>query len=167
MILEEGTDYRAIFCTTQGAIYLDLFEDRTPLTVNNMVFLASEGFYNNLIFHRVIEGFMAQGGDPTGTGTGGPGYRFTDEFLPDLVFDRPYLLAMANSGPGTNGSQFFITFDQTPWLNGGHTIFGEVISGQNVVDSLVIVDPSAVNPDIEPSILQGVFIITDPSQVTE
>ena len=89
MILEEGTDYRAIFCTTQGAIYLDLFEDRTPLTVNNMVFLASEGFYNNLIFHRVIEGFMAQGGDPTGTGTGGPGYRFQDEFVQGLTFDRP------------------------------------------------------------------------------
>ncbi|MGB7337554.1 MAG: peptidylprolyl isomerase [Phototrophicaceae bacterium] len=165
-ILENGVDYQAIFCTTQGAIYLDLFEDQTPITVNNMVFLASEGYYNNTIFHRVLDGFMAQAGDPTGTGRGGPGYQFTDEIVPTLTFDRPYLLAMANAGAGTNGSQFFITFAPTDWLNGAHTIFGEVISGQEVVDSLNRVDPQSPNPNITPSDLQTVIIVT-PDQVTQ
>lgn len=166
MILEDGVDYRAIFCTTEGAVYIDLFEEDAPLTVNNTVFLAGEGFYNNMIFHRVLEGFMAQGGDPTGTGRGGPGYRFADEFQSGLAFDRPYLLAMANSGPGTNGSQFFITFVETPHLNNLHTIFGEVISGQAAVDSLSRVDPQRPSPNIIPSDLITVVIVT-PDQVTE
>lgn len=165
-ILEDNVDYQAIFCTSQGAIYLDLYEAETPITVNNMVFLASEGYYNNTIFHRVLDGFMAQAGDPTGTGRGGPGYQFVDEFVPSLTFDRPYLLAMANAGAGTNGSQFFITFAPTDWLNGAHTIFGEVISGQEVVDSLNRVDPQRPNPNITPSELQTVVIVT-PDQVTQ
>ena len=130
-----------------------------------MVFLANEGFYNNTVFHRVLDGFMAQGGDPTGTGTGGPGYQFDDEVFDNLTFDRPYLLAMANAGSGTNGSQFFITFVETPHLNGLHTIFGEVISGQAVVDSLNRVNPQAPNPNALPSDLFTVIIVT-PDQVT-
>lgn len=164
-VTNSSIDYAAIFCTNVGAVYIDLFEDRTPITVNNMVFLANNNFYNGTIFHRVLEGFMAQGGDPTGTGSGSPGYRFADEVFPDLTFDRPYLLAMANSGPGTNGSQFFITFVPTDWLNGRHTIFGEVISGQQVVDSLMIRDPQMVPPTAPASTLLAVIIVT-PSQVT-
>ena len=142
-ILEDGVDYVAIFCTSVGAIAVDLYEDATPVTVNNFAFLASVDYYNNQIFHRVIPDFMAQGGDPTGTGRGGPGYQFQDEIVQGLQFDEPYLLAMANAGPGTNGSQFFITFEPTPWLDGRHTIFGEVIEGQQVVDSIQIRDPQA------------------------
>ena len=166
MMLEDDVDYRAIFCTSEGAVYIDLFEEDTPETVNNMVFLASEGFYNNMIFHRVLESFMAQGGDPTGTGRGGPGYQFADEVPTNLSFDRPYLLAMANSGPGTNGSQFFITFTVTPHLNGLHSIFGEVISGQSVVDSLNRINPQQPNPNDVASDLITVIIVT-PDQVTE
>jgi cyclophilin family peptidyl-prolyl cis-trans isomerase len=156
-VLEEGVDYQAVMCSDVGAIYIELFEDQTPITVNNLVFLAQNGYYNNSIFHRVIEDFMAQGGDPTGTGRGGPGYQFQDEFLPDLGFDRSYLLAMANSGPGTNGSQFFITFAPTPWLDGKHTIYGEVIAGQDIVDSIVLRDPS--NPSAPATALQTVVIV--------
>ena len=140
-VIEDGVDYVAVFCTSAGAIAVDLYEDETPITINNFVFLATSDYYNNQIFHRVIENFMAQGGDPTGTGRGGPGYQFTDEFVQGLEFDEPYLLAMANAGPGTNGSQFFITFVETPHLNGRHTIFGEVIQGQQAVDSIQLRDP--------------------------
>lgn len=166
MALEDDVDYRVVFCTSEGAIYLDLFEEDAPETVNNMVFLANEGYYNNTVFHRVLEGFMAQGGDPTGSGSGGPGYQFDDEVFDDLTFDRPYLLAMANAGAGTNGSQFFITFDQTPHLNGLHTIFGEVISGQSAVDSLNRVNPQQPNPNTIPSDLFTAIIVTA-DQVTE
>lgn len=168
MMLEAEVDYQAIFCTTAGAIHLDLFEELTPTTVNSMVFLANNNFYNNTVFHRVIEGFMAQGGDPTATGTGGPGYQFVDETYPDVTFDRPYLLAMANSGPATNGSQFFITFGETPWLNGGHTIFGEVISGQSVVDNIQINSDAGGQPvpNVALTELQAVVIVT-PDQVTQ
>jgi peptidyl-prolyl cis-trans isomerase A (cyclophilin A) len=137
--------------TTLGSIAIRLFPQQAPQTVENFVGLA-EGtkewtdpqsgrksrtpMYNGTIFHRVISGFMIQGGDPLGTGTGSPGYRFADEFHPGLRFDRPYLLAMANAGPGTNGSQFFITLGPTPHLNDKHTIFGEVIQGQEVVDQI-------------------------------
>ncbi|MDR0344713.1 MAG: peptidylprolyl isomerase, partial [Nocardiopsaceae bacterium] len=115
---------------------VDLFDDDAPKTVENFRRLAADGFYDGVAFHRVIPDFMIQGGDPLGTGTGGPGYEFADEIHPDLVFDRPYLLAMANAGPGTNGSQFFITTVPTPWLTGKHTIFGEVIEGADVVDTI-------------------------------
>lgn len=162
-VLSEDTDYRAIMCTSAGAIYIDLFEEEAPLTVNSFVFLAESGFYNNTIFHRVIEDFMAQGGDPTGTGRGGPGYQFQDEIVPSLTFDSEGLLAMANAGPGTNGSQFFITYAPTPWLNGRHTIFGEVLQGQDTVDSIQLRDPMVANAPATD--LNTVVIITDPSQV--
>jgi cyclophilin family peptidyl-prolyl cis-trans isomerase len=157
-VLEDGVDYQAIMCTDVGAIYLELFEDRTPVTINNFVFLATNNYYNNTIFHRVLADFMAQGGDPTGTGSGGPGYQFEDEFLSDLGFDRPYLFAMANAGAATNGSQFFITFVPTEYLNGLHTIFGEVIAGQDVVDSIMLRDPSV--PNAPATTLQTVVIVT-------
>src|SRR5690606_18739927 len=134
-------DYVAAIRTNRGDIVVDLYEDRTPETVNNFVFLALNRYYEHVPFHRVIEGFMAQTGDPTGTGTGGPGYQFEDEIVEGLTFDRRGLLAMANAGPGTNGSQFFLTFDATPWLNGAHTIFGEVLSGDAVLDEITRVDP--------------------------
>lgn len=137
--------------TNKGQIQVELFPNHAPKTVRNFVGLATgdiewtdpatgqkrnDPLYQNVIFHRIIQGFMLQGGDPLGQGTGGPGYQFADEIHPELSFDRPYLLAMANAGPNTNGSQFFITTVPTPHLNGRHTIFGQVISGQDVVDAI-------------------------------
>ncbi len=130
-----------------GAFVIKLFADKAPITVDNFVKLARQGFYDGTTFHRVIDGFMAQGGDPEGTGTGGPGYTFQDE-ISDLSFDRAGLLAMANSGPNTNGSQFFITFAATPWLDGNHTIFGEVVEGMDVVNNITRRDPEQF-PDFE------------------
>ena len=127
---------RAIIKTSKGDIELELHADRTPLTVANFVNLAQRGFYDGVTFHRVIANFMIQGGDPTGTGSGGPGYRFEDEFDPTLRHDSAGILSMANAGPGTNGSQFFITHGPTPHLDNNHTVFGRVTSGQNVVDSI-------------------------------
>ena len=142
--------------TTKGDVTIRLFPDHAPATVANFIGLAegtrewtdprsgntsTEPLYNGTVFHRVIDGFMIQAGDPLGTGTGGPGYTFKDEFHPELSFDRPYLLAMANAGPGTNGSQFFITVAATPWLNNRHTIFGEVTKGQDVVDRIANIVP--------------------------
>ena len=121
----------AVMETSKGTINLDLFEDRTPMTVANFVNLAQRGFYDGLSFHRVIDDFMIQGGCPLGTGTGGPGYRFADEFVATLRHDAPGKFSMANAGPGTNGSQFFITHVPTPWLDDAHTIFGEVQSAQD------------------------------------
>jgi len=128
--------------TTKGDIRLKLFPDKAPLTVLNFVNLSKRGFYNGVVFHRVIPNFMIQGGDPLGTGTGGPGYRFKDEFSPDLKHSKPGILSMANAGPGTNGSQFFITHVPTPWLDGKHTVFGEVVDDQDqkVVNSIVAGD---------------------------
>jgi cyclophilin family peptidyl-prolyl cis-trans isomerase len=137
MIIDTSKDYEAILRTENGDIRLKLFDDDAPLTVNSFAFLASQGFYDGLTFHRVIEDFMAQGGDPTGQGFGGPGYQFEDETDNSLTFDRPGLLAMANSGPGTNGSQFFITYVPTPHLNGAHTIFGEMVEGEDVLLALL------------------------------
>jgi len=127
----------ATFTTNKGEIRLELFADKTPKTVANFEKLASEGFYDGLIFHRVIEDFMIQGGCPKGTGTGGPGYQFEDEIHPDLKHDQPGTLSMANAGPNTNGSQFFITHIATPWLDGKHTVFGRVLdAGQAVVNEI-------------------------------
>lgn len=126
----------ATFETNKGTIKIELFDDKTPKTVANFEKLASDSFYDGLKFHRVIPDFMVQGGCPTGTGTGGPGYKFADEFHPSLKHDTPGILSMANAGPNTNGSQFFITHVPTPWLDGKHTVFGKVIEGQDVVDSI-------------------------------
>jgi peptidyl-prolyl cis-trans isomerase A (cyclophilin A) len=144
-------DLYATLHTTLGDVTVRLFPDHAPKTVSNFVELAEGGrewtdprtrqtssdkLYDGTVFHRVIDGFMIQGGDPLGTGTGGPGYKFADEFHPELAFTRPYLLAMANAGPGTNGSQFFITVAPTEWLTNKHTIFGEVTDGTAVVDAI-------------------------------
>ncbi|OQY33327.1 MAG: peptidylprolyl isomerase [Anaerolineaceae bacterium 4572_5.2] len=141
MVIDPGKTYTATFKTEKGDIKFELFADKAPKTVNNLVFLAREGYYNNTTFHRVIANFMAQGGDPTGSGMGGPGYKFADEFHPTLQFDDAGILAMANAGPGTNGSQFFITFGPTPHLNNRHTIYGKVVDGMDVVNALSIRDP--------------------------
>lgn len=162
-IVQPGVDYSAVLCTGAGAIYIDLFENLTPITVNNFVFLSEQGYYNNTTFHRVIADFMVQGGDPTGTGTGGPGYQFQDEFVGFLTFDEPGWLAMANAGPGTNGSQFFVTTVPTPHLNYAHTIFGKVIEGQENVAAIDLRDPNTATTPGES--LNTVVIITDPAEV--
>lgn len=133
--------YTATFKTDKGDIVVQLFADKVPATVNNFVFLAREGFYNDTIFHRVINDFMAQGGDPTGTGMGGPGYKFKDEFHPSLKHDQPGILSMANAGPNTNGSQFFLTHVPTPWLDNKHSVFGKVTGGLDVLMSIPERDP--------------------------
>ncbi len=162
-VLAEDTDYRAVLCTTAGPIYVDLYENLTPLTVNNFVFLAQQGYYDSTTFHRVIPDFMAQAGDPTASGRGGPGYQFPDEPIGFLTFDRPGLLAMANAGPGTNGSQFFITTAAAPHLNYRHTIFGDVLLGQENVRVIRQRDPqTAAEPG---ETLQTVLIITDPTSI--
>lgn len=141
MVIDPKKNYTATFKTDKGDIVVKLFADMVPKTVNNFVFLAREGFYDNTIFHRVLNDFMAQGGDPTGTGMGGPGYKFADEFHPKLRHNKPGLLSMANAGPGTNGSQFFLTHVPTPWLDNKHSIFGEIISGMDVLLSIPERDP--------------------------
>ena len=135
-------DIDAVIKTSKGDIKLRLFAGKTPITVANFVNLARKGYYDGLTFHRVIPDFMIQGGCPQGTGTGGPGYRFEDEFSPALKHDAPGKLSMANAGPGTNGSQFFITHVKTPWLDGRHTVFGEVVDSgdQAVVDAIAVGD---------------------------
>ncbi len=141
MTIDPAAVYYATFKTEKGDMRVRLFAEQAPATVNNFIFLARQGYYNDTHFHRVLENFMAQGGDPTGSGAGGPGYQFQDEIVPSLQFDRAGLLAMANAGPNTNGSQFFLTLVETPWLNGNHTIFGEVVEGTDVLFSLTIRDP--------------------------
>lgn len=141
MSIDTGAEYRAVIKTDDGDIIVDLAADKAPTTVNNFVFLAQEGFYDGVIFHRVIDDFMAQTGDPTGTGRGGPGYQFKDEFHPQLRHDGPGTLSMANAGPNTNGSQFFITHRATPWLDDKHAVFGQVVEGMNVVDDIPARDP--------------------------
>ena len=139
--LDATKSYTATFKTQRGDITVELYADRAPLTVENFVNLARSGFYDGTTFHRVINGFMAQGGDPTGTGTGGPGYQFADEFHPSLRHDGPGILSMANAGAGTNGSQFFITHGPTPHLDNRHSVFGKVTGGMDVVHSLRERDP--------------------------
>ncbi|CAM3021749.1 MULTISPECIES: peptidylprolyl isomerase [Actinomycetes] len=167
---------QAVLHTNHGDIALDLFDDFAPKTVANFVELANGTreyldmttgkratgpFYDGTVFHRVIDGFMIQGGDPTGTGRGGPGYRFADEFYPDLTFTKPYLLAMANAGPGTNGSQFFITVAPTPHLNMRHTIFGEVADADSrkVVDEIAAVETGPMDRPVEDVVIDRVEII--------
>ncbi|NOX63642.1 MAG: peptidylprolyl isomerase [Chloroflexi bacterium] len=136
MQIDPAKKYVATIKTDRGDMTLELFADKAPQTVNNFVFLAREGFYDGVTFHRVIKDFMIQSGDPTGTGRGGPGYRFPDEFHPDLKHDGPGVLSMANAGPNTNGSQFFITHVATPWLDGKHSVFGRLIDGEEVLFSI-------------------------------
>jgi peptidyl-prolyl cis-trans isomerase B (cyclophilin B) len=136
MTIDVSRKYTAIFDTAKGKIVCELFAKDVPVTVNNFVFLAREGFYNGTVFHRVIADFMIQGGDPTATGQGGPGYSFRDELGPDKPRHQRGSLSMANAGPNTNGSQFFITHKATSWLDGKHTVFGQVREGQSVVDAI-------------------------------
>jgi len=157
-VLEPGVDYRAVIDTNKGRMVVDLFQDDVPNTVNSFVFLALNGYYDGVKFHRVLEDFMAQTGDPTGTGMGGPGYEFADEFREHLRHDAKGVVSMANAGPNTNGSQFFITFVPTPWLDGRHTVFGRVIEGEEVLDRIQRVDPARpFGP--EPDVMERVTIL--------
>lgn len=157
IVIKPENNYHADLETSNGVIKVKLFAGEVPRTVNNFVFLAQEGYYDSTIFHRVISNFMVQGGDPTGTGRGGPGYRFEDEFHPDLRHDKQGVLSMANAGPDTNGSQFFITHMPTPWLDDKHTVFGEVVEGFDVLMSIPERDPTKVNaPAVE---LKSVTVI--------
>ena len=146
MTIDPSKSYTATFKTGKGDIVVELFASQVPNTVNNFVFLARDGFYDNTTFHRVIGNFMAQGGDPTGTGSGGPGYKFADEFVPELRHDKPGTLSMANAGPGTNGSQFFLTHVPTPHLNDLHTVFGQVAEGLDILLSIPVRDPGSATP---------------------
>ncbi len=157
MTVDPAKSYLATFKLAKGGEFVvELYPDKAPITVNSFVFLAREGFYNGTTFHRVLEGFMAQGGDPTGTGGGGPGYQFVNEDS-DLTFDKAGVVAMANAGRDTNGSQFFITFGPHEFLNGGYTIFGQVIEGLDVVLSIRLRDPEQF-PDYEGDVLESVTI---------
>jgi peptidyl-prolyl cis-trans isomerase A (cyclophilin A) len=171
--LEKKGPLYATLKTTMGDIVIQLFDDKAPKTVANFVDLATgtkewtdpktrekvkRPLYNGTIFHRVIPGFMIQGGDPLGNGTGGPGYRFEDEFNPDLKHSKPGILSMANAGPNTNGSQFFITQKATPWLDGKHSVFGEVVKGQNVVDAIINAPRDLRDRPIKDVVIQEVVI---------
>ena len=162
MTIDQDTQYVATMTTNQGVIVIELLSKEAPKTVNNFVTLSRDGFYDGIIFHRVIPNFMIQGGDPTGTGTGGPGYMFEDEFDPTLKFDKAGLLAMANSGPNTNGSQFFITTAATPHLTGAHTIFGRVLEGQDVVEAISKAPTSGRDRPAQDVIIQSVRIEETP-----
>lgn len=164
----------AQFETNHGNFKIKLFSDKTPKTVENFAGLAEgtkewtdpktgekvkKPFYDGLTFHRVIDNFMIQGGDPLGTGTGGPGYRFEDEFVPELKHSKKGILSMANAGPNTNGSQFFITVTETPWLDGRHTVFGEVVEGMDVIDKIATVKKGPNDRPIEPVVMKKVTIL--------
>lgn len=146
MQIDPKKKYKAHMETDKGTMVIELFADKAPRTVNNFVFLAREGFYEGVMFHRVISNFMAQGGDPTGRGSGGPGYKFADEFDPSLKHDKQGILSMANAGPNTNGSQFFITHAPTPHLDNRHSVFGQVVEGLDVLMSIPPRDPN--NPNV-------------------
>lgn len=157
MTIDKSKQYTATVKMAKGGQFeIQLYPDKAPITVNNFVFLARDGYYNGVTFHRVIDGFMAQGGDPTGTGMGGPGYKFVNENS-DLTFDKAGVVAMANAGPDTNGSQFFITFGAAPSLNGGYTIFGQVTSGMDVVNGITRRDPNQ-NPTFTGDVIESISI---------
>jgi cyclophilin family peptidyl-prolyl cis-trans isomerase len=158
MTLDTAKEYSAVVKMENGKYFtIHLHAEKAPITVNSFVFLAREGFFNGVTFHRVLDGFMAQGGDPTGTGSGGPGYQFVNEDS-DLGFDKAGVIAMANAGRDTNGSQFFITFGATPHLNGGYTIFGQVVEGMETVNVFTSRDPSQ-HPDFIGDVMESVTII--------
>ena len=160
--IDTSANYTAVMRTSLGNMEIELFASEAPVTVNNFIFLAIEGFYNNVVFHRVIPSFMIQGGDPLGRGTGGPGYKFQDEFVASLTFDQPGKLAMANSGPTTNGSQFFVTVAPTPHLNGVHTIFGQITQGQDVADAISLAQTGPSNIPVTPIVILGIDIAKNP-----
>jgi cyclophilin family peptidyl-prolyl cis-trans isomerase len=144
-----GKNPTAKFETTLGDFTVELFADKAPATVGNFTALAKKGYYDGVIFHRVIPGFMIQGGDPTGTGRGGPGYTIDDEFHPELTHDVPGILSMANAGPNTGGSQFFVTVAPTPWLDNRHAVFGKVTAGMEVVEKISTVKRNAADRPLE------------------
>ncbi|MFA6850229.1 MAG: peptidylprolyl isomerase [Selenomonadaceae bacterium] len=148
----------AIFETNKGKFEVELFEDKAPNTTKNFIDLVDKGFYDGLIFHRVIDGFMIQGGDPNGTGTGGPGYTIKDEFNKDLKHDSEGILSMANAGPNTGGSQFFITLAATPWLDGHHAVFGKVIKGMDIVKAIGKVECDFQDKPLEDVVIQKITI---------
>jgi peptidyl-prolyl cis-trans isomerase A (cyclophilin A) len=148
----------AVFETNMGTFEIELFEDKAPATTKNFIDLAEKGFYDGVIFHRVIDGFMIQGGDPEGTGRGGPGYTIPDEFHKDLRHDSEGILSMANAGPNTGGSQFFITLDATPWLDGHHAVFGKVVKGMDVVKKIGKVDTDFQDRPLKEVVMEKVTI---------
>ena len=172
-VLEPNTDYQAIIVTNKGPMRIDLYEDQAPVTVNNFIFLARNHYYDGVVFHRVLEDFMAQTGDPTGTGTGGPGYEFANEISPDLNHDKRGVVSMANAGPDTNGSQFFITFGPTPQLDGSYNVFGEVVEGDAVLNDITRIDPQTPSAVAAPSDTlqalteQGITLAGDASETVE
>jgi len=150
LTIDPTKTYSAILHTEKGDITIQFYADKVPNTINNFVFLARQGFYDGTIFHRVIADFMAQGGDPTGTGRGGPGYQLKDEFNSKLRHSQPGVMSMANAGPNTNGSQFFITYAPTPWLDNKHSVFGQVVKGMDVVLAIPPRDPQrGDNPGVK------------------
>ena len=149
---------KAFFDTNKGTFEIELFTDKAPITTKNFIDLTEKGFYDGLIFHRVIKGFMIQGGDPNGDGTGGPGYEIQDEFHPELKHDSEGILSMANSGPNTGGSQFFITLAATPWLDGKHAVFGKVVKGMDVVNAIENVETGAQDKPVEDVVINKITV---------
>lgn len=145
--------------TSMGNIKIQLFDDKVPVTAGNFKKLVEQGFYNGIIFHRVIDGFMIQGGDPTGTGMGGPGYKIQDEFHPSLTHSKAGIVSMANAGPNTGGSQFFITLAATPWLDGRHSVFGEVIEGMDVVEAIGKVQTGAQDRPKTDVVIKKAYVV--------
>ena len=156
---ESAKSYMAVMETNKGRMVLELYASQTPKTVNNFVWLARHKYYDGIVFHRVLEGFMAQTGDPTGSGRGGPGYKFGDEFNSELRHRGKGILSMANAGPSTNGSQFFMLFADQPHLDGRHTVFGKVIEGLDVLDKLQRIDPSRPSFGVTPDSMSKVYIV--------
>ena len=149
------------FTTNKGVFVAQMFEEKAPQTTKNFIELTEKGFYDGIIFHRVIDGFMIQGGDPTGTGRGGPGYRIKDEFGEGLVHDSEGILSMANAGPNTGGSQFFITLAPTPWLNGHHAVFGKIVKGMDVVREIGSVATNFQDRPLDPVVMEKVEVLTE------
>ena len=149
------------FTTNKGVFVAQMFEEKAPQTTKNFIELTEKGFYDGIIFHRVIDGFMIQGGDPTGTGRGGPGYRIKDEFGEGLAHDSEGILSMANAGPNTGGSQFFITLAPTPWLNGHHAIFGMIVKGMDVVREIGSVATNFQDRPLDPVVMEKVEVLTE------
>ena len=149
------------FTTNKGVFEAQMFEEKAPNTTKNFIELTEKGFYDGIIFHRVIDGFMIQGGDPTGTGMGGPGYKIKDEFGEGLVHDDEGILSMANAGPNTGGSQFFITLAPTPWLNGHHAVFGKIVKGMDVVREIGSVATGFRDRPVDPVVMEKVEVVTE------